>query len=440
MRGGGRDWTCIAEALGDLHEDLAQLLHVCRGADAKLAAFELELPAAAPHPASRELLARQTLAARRRYRVLERRLLALREVVAVDELAAAKAAIADLLRTEQALTAALLCAADWQSPTFGHAGLPAAGRQAGSVRAHFDDYKRDRHPDADAYERAYVRAYVDHPAGLELRALLTSCGMAALTTVLAALELDGPVLAGAGLYHESKLLLARAVPDVRYVDEAELPAAVAAARPAAVFVDSPVRPTSAALGDAWLVVDRTALSVTCQPFALVPSERVIVFESLLKYAQLGMDRANAGVIVAAAGVAARLDGYREHLGTNISDTAVHALPPPDRVVLERRLARIWRNAAILAERLQERGRTPFLHGGTLSLGADPALVDAAVAAARRRGVELHAGSSFGFDTTRIYLTAATAEFGEPFVRVAAGTEHRLEIEAVADALCEAVAP
>ena len=48
------------------------------------------------------------------------------------------------------------------------------------------------------------------------------------------------------------------------------------------------------------------------------------------------------------------------------------------------------------------------------------------------------GSSFGFDTTRIYLTAEGADYGEPFVRVAAGTEHRLEIECVAEALVAAV--
>jgi len=48
------------------------------------------------------------------------------------------------------------------------------------------------------------------------------------------------------------------------------------------------------------------------------------------------------------------------------------------------------------------------------------------------------GSSFGFDTTRIYLTAEGADYGEPFVRIAAGTEHRLEVERVAEALTAAV--
>jgi cystathionine beta-lyase/cystathionine gamma-synthase len=202
----------------------------------------------------------------------------------------------------------------------------------------------------------------------------------------------------------------------------------------------------------YLVLDNTGLSVTCQPFALADeSVRLIVFESLLKYAQLGLDRANAGVIVARSGDAERLSHYREHLGTNVADVAVHALPRPDRRVLERRLARLERNARLLAERLREGAGSlvEVVHprGGCLSivfrepdatLRREHALVEQAVAEAARRGVALLGGSSFGFDTTRIYLTAEGADYGEPFVRIAAGTEHRLEIERVAEALAAAV--
>jgi hypothetical protein len=70
--------------------------------------------------------------------------------------------------------------------------------------------------------------------------------------------------------------------------------------------------------------------------------------------------------------------------------------------------------------------------------AEGVLVEAAVAEAARRGVPLIGGSSFGFDTTRVYLTAAQAAAGEPFVRISPGTEHRLEIDEVADALAAAI--
>jgi cystathionine beta-lyase/cystathionine gamma-synthase len=327
---------------------------------------------------------------------------------------------------------------------------------------------------------------VDGPPGL--RALLTSCGMAAFTTVLSYLVLEGkldrPVLAGAGLYHETRLLLERMLGDrLRIVDEHDTPAllhAIDDVKPSAIFLDSLSNTTRMPVPElapvlerlrgtrTYLIVDNTGLSVSCQPFALArESPGLLVFESLLKYAQLGLDRANAGVIVAHPDDAERLSEYREHLGTNIADVAVHALPPPDRGVLERRLARLQRNALFLAAELTERvaavaeivypglpshpcaraaTRLTF-HGGCLSivfrerdggLARQHALVDAAVAEAAKRGVALLAGSSFGFDTTRIYLTAARAVSGEPFVRVAAGTEHRLALEPLADALAAAI--
>jgi cystathionine beta-lyase/cystathionine gamma-synthase len=484
----------LAAAVADLEADLEELLFIARSAEAGLAEAAEERARANLHVRTRELLSRQDKHVRRRYRALRERLLALRAQAAetrpsralVEKLAAEKATLADLLRVEQALMASLVAAADWQSPSFLHSVAASAGRHEGLIQAHWNDYKRDRHLDADRYERRYLEALVEGPA--DVRALLTSCGMAAFTTVLSFLqlegELDGPVLAGAGLYHESRLLLERTVPGrlllVDESDSAALLRAVDELRPSAVFLDSlsntkwmPVPdlpPLLARLAgaQAYLVVDNTGLSLACQPFALADeSVRLIVFESLLKYVQLGLDRANAGIVVARGGDAERLSRYREHLGTNVTDVAVHALPRPDRKVLERRLARLQRNALVLAERLlaqvgdsaeivypglsSHRGaasarRLPF-RGGCFSivlrepaatLRHERALVEHAVAEAARRGVALLGGSSFGFDTTRIYLTAEGAEYGEPFVRIAAGTEHRLEVERVAEALAAAV--
>lgn len=484
----------LATALADLAADFGELLFLGGSAEAKLAETRSELRAAGLHEPTRRLLLGELDAARRRYGTTTGRLASLRERAGreapssalVEDLAGERAALADLLRVEQALTAALVAAADWQSPSFRHSIAPAAGRQNGRIRPHWNDYKRDRHLDAEEYERRYVEALVDGPPSL--RALLTGCGMAAFTTILSFLllerKLEGPVLAGAGLYHESRLLLERALPGrLRLVDERDTPALVRAIdelRPSALFLDSlsntrwmPVPELAAVVErlrgtDTYLVVDNTGLSVACQPFAWAgDSVRLLVFESLLKYAQLGLDRANAGVIVARAGDAELLSVYREHLGTNIGDVAVQALPTPDCGVLERRLARLQRNALHLAARLGERSppsvaivypglpshpcapaaATLRFRGGCLSivfrtpdrgLERERELVEAALAEAAKRGVALLAGSSFGFDTTRIYLTAARAEEGRAFVRVAAGTEHRLALEPLGEALAAGV--
>lgn len=124
---------------------------------------------------------------------------------------------------------------------------------------------------------------------------------------------------------------------------------------------------------------------------------------------------------------------REHLGTNVADTSVLSLPRPDRARLERRLARLERNAAILAERLG--GFHPGV-GRLLQLDvAEPqAWVARALEEARRRDVEVVAGTSFGFDHTRVYITAPGPD---SFLRIAAGTEDRLRIETVTEALSAA---
>jgi cystathionine beta-lyase/cystathionine gamma-synthase len=448
------------EALTDLRHDFGELLYLARDAAAELASLLDDLDRVVPAQPAVAEHARLALA---RSREAASRLLGLRQqasapdrdsLALIEELAGEREALLHFLRAERAVVAGLAVAVDWQSPSFAHSVSPQAGRQLGRITPHRDDYKRDRHLEAEVYERAYLSELVDSPPGT--RALLTSCGMAAFTTVLDYLlfegKLDGPVLVGRSLYHESKELLLRALGGrVVLVDEsdtAELLDALDELRPAAVFLDTlcntkwmPLPEIAAVvprLRGACLVLDNTGLGPMLQPFTLPGAERarLIVFESLLKYAQLGLDRANAGVIVAGPADAEALDDYREHLGTNIADVCVRMLPRPSRHVLERRLARIWRNAGLLAERLD--GCVYPGVGGCISLPcADGEFVERAVEEARAQGVSLVGGSSFGFDTTRIYLTAARSDYGEPFVRIAAGTENRIAIERLGGVLVAA---
>jgi len=494
----------VEEATGDLRDDFDELTFLARAARARLGALVAELDGAgdALHAGSGAAVKAVALDQVRRYDALLARLAQAGARAAgppdrrrLAELSVEQASLADLARTLQALVGPLVSACDWQSPPFLSSTRAGTGPRAARITPHWNDYKRDRHLDAAAYERAYVAELVDGPA--DARALLTSCGMAAFTTILAFLgakrHLDGPVVIGRGLYHETKLLLRRAVGDrIDEVDEAdtdEVLRAIAELRPGAIFLDSLCNTTWAPMPDlqavvrflhaqqsgpqgldAVLVVDNTGLGASCQPLARLgaqPSPRVIVFESLLKYAQLGLDRVNAGVIVARGGDAEALSSYREHLGTNVADVAAGCLPPPDRSVLERRLHRLGRNADRLAECLHDaalrlpveivhpslpahpayaRARRLRFRGGCVSIAYEPAdvsrlgprLLETAIFEARRRRVTLVGGSSFGFDATRIYLTAAPADCGEPFVRIAAGTENRLEIERVGEVLARAL--
>src|SRR5205823_966560 len=125
-------------------------------------------------------------------------------------------------------------------------------------------------------------------------------------------------------------------------------------------------------------------------------------------------------------------------------------------------ARLGRNAEALAAHVEDAG-SPFVRathpsleshrghalarrlwfrGGyvELDLGVDAGpderrrFAARLLAEARRRSVPLVAGASFGFDVTRVYVTAADASAGTPFVRVAAGTEHRLAVERMKEVL------
>jgi len=262
---------------------------------------------------------------------------------------------AALIRREYGLAAALATAEDWQSPSFGHSLRSQAGRHEGRIRPYIDDYKRDRHADAAAYEAAYLREYVRAPGA---RAFATSCGMSALTTFLAFLGIEGPVVLGRSSYHETKeLVLATFAGRVVQVDETDLVDALERFRPKALFVDSLCNSRGLAVpdlgpildaADCWVVVDNTCLGPACRPFESA-APRLLVWESLLKLAQFGLDRANAGILLARGPGVDRLNSLREHLGTNVPDTSILSLPAPNRARLERRLARLERNAAILAE-------------------------------------------------------------------------------------------
>ena len=490
-------------ALADLADDIDELQYLAESQLQRLRAARLEIERTRsgwrPRTLRTELA--QLLSAENTYRDYEQALGTcrhdiLRGAAGVDQLRALKHEYADLLRLQQGISAALIAGSDWQSPVFDGAGYPTAGRHAGAVIEHFDDYKRDRHPGARSFEKRYLQEYIDAPAGLELRALMTSCGMAAFTTILhflcSVLEGTRPIVATRGMYHECRALLADSplgarVHWVEDSDAAEIRRACRRLEPAAVFWDSMCNSKGLTVPDTkrllldfaewarrdiYVVVDNTCAPVFTQPFFVAAWNahiRVLMFESLTKYAQFGFDRVAAGMIVAPAREGDDLDSLREHLGTNVADVCVAAIPQPNRAVLCHRLRRIERNAGLLAQHIAyctERYGAPVrvvypglpshechgaarrlgFHGGFLAVDfaqEDPSpaaqgrLVAALVRAARRQEVNLVAGASFGLDVTRVYRTATEIGLG-PFVRIAAGTEDRLKMEALKEVLSEVV--
>ncbi len=400
------------------------------------------------------------------------------------------------LRALHLLGAAAMSAAEWQSPSFLHSATSQAGKYTGHVSANINDYQRDHHYDAKAYEHAFRSEYITHvrTPGVSM----TSSGMSAITTVIVGLhnegKLSGNVVVGKSSYFEYKEVLAEFCGNrLHEVDEMDVSAvidAITRLKPSAIFIDSLCNVEAIAVPDlsrlipaiantitapTTLVVDNTGLGPTCQVLAMLPRGTdlgLVVVESLQKYHQFGFDGVTGGIIWRDAGTRLNLFRHRMHLGTNIADTSALALPSPNNEMLATRMARLGRNATYLATTLDAHYRAkphmlfshvvyPGLpshpayawskdmtfHGSFFTLAFRkftrfPLLAQAwmrlVIHEAKQAGVDVNGGSSFGFNTTRIYLTARHATHSTvPFIRISAGTETQVELETLAAVLIRA---
>lgn len=418
----------------------------------------------------------------------------------LHEALALKHEVSETLRMLQGIAGSLLASTDWQSPSFKHALHSEAGKQTGKIIGTFNDYKRDRHLDAKIYEQQFRRAYLDFAPPLFTTVCVTSSGMAAFTTVIGTLQLakqfDGPLLVGKNCYFQNKILLSRLFADrITQVDEFNTDEIVAAAeslQPCAIFLDSLCntqviamphlkelfpRLAKAVRRPCHLVLDNTGLAIMHQPLRVFPflqnHLQLIVIESLNKYHQFGFDRVTGGVIWTVGLNEHGLTTAREHLGTIMPDASVLSLPVPNRVLLTRRMMRLGRNAQHVSEALQahieKRPQSPIshvvypglpsypghawtktlpFHGAFLTFAFKPGIgspalykrfLHLAMEEAGLAKVPLNAGTSFGFNTTRVYLTALmSTKMTTPFLRIAVGTETKKELERLVEVLRQAI--
>lgn len=198
----------------------------------------------------------------------------------------------------------------------------------------------------------------------------------------------------------------------------------------------------------------------------------MVFESLNKYHQFGLDRVTAGIIWMWGAGFGTFNFARVHSGTNIVDSSCYALPKPNATFLKKRLQRLDRNATFLASEMEQQlnahsskkiesiiypsleshpsfswSKNYFFHGSYFvvqfhknyqKVSEYRKFIAVVLNTAKKQKVFITAGTSFGFNTTRIYLTARNTKFGTPFVRVSVGTENRLELENLKNVFIKAI--
>lgn len=378
------------------------------------------------------------------------------------------------------------CENDWQSPIYASTLAGDQNRLTEGIKEHCLDYKRDGHLDSRSYEKAFISEYCSHLGGSP-EAYLANSGMAAFTTVLHFLAHEMKLqdcLAVEPMYFENLHLAGCYFPDLqrrKYIDVEHL----RLTNPQVVLVDAVTNCGEVLRHDLeslfnWAAERENKVAVvidsTCLPTLLLEKdlfavpENVLIFlvESLAKHHQLGMDAVTGGIVIAQLPKQAQenFQKTRARAGTNISDSSVHSLPPPRREMLSKRLARHSRNTAFLASKLKDVGaieavsslsvssdgtqnpqaRDNQFHGTCLTLHLRPefrslqsyqAFEKKVMELAAMKSHPLALSTSFGFDVSRLYVTAPATPFEEPFLRIAVGTETAPQIEMLTQILKEA---
>ncbi|HLL60501.1 MAG TPA: hypothetical protein VK338_02190 [Candidatus Nitrosocosmicus sp.] len=386
--------------------------------------------------------------------------------------------------------AGLITSTDWQSPSYNHSIYSLAGKQTGKIKGTFNDYKRDQHLDGKQYEVKFIREFLKGVINNSYYAFLTHTGMSALTTVLYYLNLykgiKKYILMGKNIYFENKEIIQKMFLNVDEFEECDTESIITLIqrhKPRVIILDSlsnsynvvrtDIRKLLNYLNknikeDIYIVIDNTCLSITSQPLSMINSKKIhiICIESLNKYHQFGMDRVTAGIIYTKCDIKnyELLYNARDHSGSNISDTSVYSLPIPNKKILQKRLNRFERNIQHIMTAVIEHLNTfpstiisgisyakknsenDFLgsyftfkfHDSYKKINLYKKMILLLIDEGKKNNVQIVAGTSFGLNTSRIYLTSLRSDYGDPFVRFSVGTETLWEVEKIIQVLIKVI--
>ncbi|MBP9719093.1 MAG: PLP-dependent transferase [Candidatus Levybacteria bacterium] len=500
----------LEETKNDSQEDFEELLYLFSSTLKQLQTFQKDIEKQKKHILSFETLSKTAKEYEKEYQKIIKELEKIqntlrfsRRFAPQNDISSKQKKYYDLYRSWQSLIAGLITSTDWQSPTFNHSLRSLAGRQEGEIVGNYNDYKRDQHLDAKMYAKRFRKEYIDAIFKFTIPTYLTNSGMAALTTILNFLEMEkkitGPILLGASSYFQNKELIKKlflGVTEMHEHDTEKIKKFIEEKNPSVLFFDSLCNSFDIAIPnlrnilemlkrvqhdmenpkDVYIIIDNTCLAASFQPLQLLgkfPKHiHMIVFESMNKYHQFGMDRTMGGVIYGFGKDMNKLFFARQHSGTILSDVSCYLLPTPNRKLLEKRLKRHERNAKDIIESLttyiQNNSQSPLKGIVYPTLASHEAkewakhlsfqgsfftfvwktkydtirsykrFVENVLKEAKKHQIQIVEGTSFGMNTSRIYLTARNTKYGKPFVRFSVGTENSVEIEKIKTVLIEAI--
>lgn len=198
----------------------------------------------------------------------------------------------------------------------------------------------------------------------------------------------------------------------------------------------------------YVVCDNTLAPTTVHSFSSDSEEKIelIVWESLSKHTQFGMDAIHAGVVFCSNNIKEKMQDLAVSLGVGLFPNAIGSLTIPDKTDFELRSKKMALNAALVFDYLNEQEEKALLlscpgsfsHPGFSFLKNQSALlsieftnktlntpsilrqlVKHLVEMAQREGIPLVAGESFGFSHPRVTVIEPYG-FTDCFIRFSAG--------------------
>ena len=390
----------------------------------------------------------------------------------------------EAIRRAYLARAAEIVEGDYQSPSYLSSMSSLAGRREGKIEGNINDYTRDQHDLSLSYEKKFAREYLPKQLIVPIEPYLTSSGMAALATIIVFLHRkygsDKVIMVGKHSYFQNLEVLSTSFSKVIIFDENDHEGwmrMVKKEQPLAVFVDSmcnegkltvpPVIEIVKVMrnylkSETYFVLDNTMMATKFPFDSLLKNKtsklNIVVWESLNKYYQYGMDRTTGGILWGNSKLSMRMLQARFHAGTIMSDIQAAMLPTPNLKLMKIYLERIEANAVLMHKLLTEkvsssrvrsvlRAESRYGFSGAqiviefakkLSYNQIQKIIQKTVSKARREKVQIVAGTSFGMPNTRIYLTARQSGFAEMFLRISVGTEEVNAIEKLANIIASSL--
>lgn len=364
----------------------------------------------------------------------------------------------------------------WQSPAADQSHIDNVGSMRGKILAHFNDYTRDMHVLGTKFEKVYRDEYIPIPHTVPVFTFATSSGMAAMTTAALFVQGETPegnILMGTSCYFETKQLLKKLfgtrICEIDLSIKIEAERAFAKFSPVAIFADSIGNEPQMRIIDistlitlaakqshknTFIIADSSVNTINTtyiHGFTIPKGVTLIGVESQNKLLQFGLDRVTAGVVWGTGYISQKLYDYRDHAGTNCSDSTIATLPTPNRAIAKLYTQRLERNAHVLTSILRSNQkvvskkvvvtyspsrstRSPYLilYWKQSLFHTYKQFIKTVMSEAKKSSFALVYGTSFGLTTTRIYEVAKHTLYERPFLRIAAGSETFEQIEALGE--------